>query len=42
LRSFGVAFEAGDDAFGKIKPFLKEATQPQEQQQIRKTVAVTP
>jgi hypothetical protein len=42
LRSFGVAFEAGNDAFGKIKPFLKEATQPQEQQQIRKTVAVTP
>jgi hypothetical protein len=41
-ESARAAFEAGDDAFEKIKPFLKEAAQPQEQQQIKKTVAVTP
>jgi hypothetical protein len=35
------AFEAGGDAFEKIKPFLKEAAHPHEEQQIGKTVAFT-
>jgi hypothetical protein len=37
------AFEAGDDAAGKIRPFLKGARQQQTEQQVaRKTIAVTP
>ena len=46
-ESAKAAFEAGDDALEKIKPFLKGAAQnghgqTQEQQQIKKKVAVTP
>ena len=37
------AFEAGDDAAGKSRPFLKGARQQQTEQQVaRKTIAVTP
>jgi hypothetical protein len=44
-ESARAAFDTGDDVLEKIKPFLKGAAQngqPQEQQQIKKKVAVTP